>query len=65
MYEHVWRDFRLPMSALATVARESFNGKFTAKYEFPIGPPYPYDIPNLNAFVKRCIIGLAVSIDYK
>ena len=30
-------DFRLPMSALATVARKSFNGKFTAKNDFPIG----------------------------
>ena len=26
---YVWRDFRLPMSALATVAGKSFNGKFT------------------------------------
>ena len=34
---NVWRDFRLPMSALETVARKSFNGKFTAKIEFPIG----------------------------
>ena len=30
----VWRDFRLPMSALATVARKSLNGKFTAKIDF-------------------------------
>ena len=29
---NIWRDFRLPMSALATVARKSFNGKFTAKF---------------------------------
>ena len=28
---------RLPMSALATVARKSFNGKFTAKVDFMIG----------------------------
>ena len=28
---------RLPMSALATVARKSFNGKFTTKIDFPIG----------------------------
>ena len=34
---NVWRDFRLPMSAIATVARKSFNGKFTAKIDFPIG----------------------------
>ena len=32
-----WRDFRLPMLALATIARKSFNGKFTAKIDFPIG----------------------------
>ena len=25
------------MSALATVAQKSFNGKFTAKIDFPIG----------------------------
>ena len=29
--------FRLPMSALATVAGKSFNSKFTAKIDFPIG----------------------------
>ena len=34
---NIWRDFRLLMSALATVARKSFNGKFTAKVDFPIG----------------------------
>ena len=33
----VWRDFRLPVSAFAAVARTSFNGKFTAKINFPIG----------------------------
>ena len=33
---NVWRDLRLPMSALATVARKSFNGKFTAKIDFSI-----------------------------
>ena len=39
-YKHslrnVWRDFRLLMSALATVAGKSFNGKFTPKIDFPI-----------------------------
>ena len=30
----LWRDFRLPRSALATVVRKSFNGKFTAKNWF-------------------------------
>ena len=45
---NVWKDVRLPMSALATVARlpmsalatvarKSFNGKFTTKIDFPIG----------------------------
>ena len=31
---NVWRDFRLLMLALATVAGNSFNGKFTAKLIF-------------------------------
>ena len=31
---NVWRDFRLSVSAIATVARKSFNGKFSAKIEF-------------------------------
>ena len=30
------RHFRLLMTALATVAGKSFNGKFTAKMDFPI-----------------------------
>ena len=34
---NVWRDFRLPLSAFAMVAGESFNGKFTVKIDFPIG----------------------------
>ena len=37
---NVWTDFRLPMSVLTTimtVARKSFNGKFTAKIDFPTG----------------------------
>ena len=28
---------KLPMSALTTVAGKSYNGKFTAKIDFPIG----------------------------
>ena len=40
-YKHfvsnVWRDFRLPVSALAMVAWKSLKGKFTAKIDFPIG----------------------------
>ena len=31
---NVERDFRFPVSAFATVARISFNGKFTAKIGF-------------------------------
>ena len=34
---NVWRDFKLPLSALATVARKSFNGKFIAKNGFSVG----------------------------
>ena len=34
---NVWRDFRLSMSALAAIAGKSYNGKFTAKIDFPIG----------------------------
>ena len=34
---NVWREVRLSMSAFATVARKSYNGKFTAKIAFPIG----------------------------
>ena len=34
---YVWRDFRLPVSVFTTVARMSFNGKFTAKIDFLIG----------------------------
>ena len=34
---NVWRDFRLLMSALATVAGKSFKCKFTAKIDFPLG----------------------------
>ena len=34
---NVLREFRLPMSALGTVAGKSFNCKFTAKMDFPIG----------------------------
>ena len=33
-YQIMERYFRLPMSALATVAGESLNGKFTAKIDF-------------------------------
>ena len=36
LVRNVWKDFRLPMSALATVAQKSFSGKFTAKIDFPI-----------------------------
>ena len=33
---NVWRDFRLFVLPCATVARNSFKGKFTAKIDFPI-----------------------------
>ena len=33
----IGRDFRLPVSAFARVARKCFNGKYTAKLDFPIG----------------------------
>ena len=36
LLRNVWRDFRLPMSAIATVAWKSLNGKFTAKIDVPI-----------------------------
>ena len=37
---NVWRDFRLPMPALATVAGKNFNGKFTTKLIFRSGILY-------------------------
>ena len=33
---NVWSDFRLPVPAFATVARKSFNGKFTTKNDFSV-----------------------------
>ena len=55
-YKHflrnVWRDFRLPVSALVTVARKSFKGKFTAKIDFPIEHfmlPFDADIGSLKS----------------
>ena len=33
---NLWRDFGLPVSEFATVARKSFDVKFTAKNDFPI-----------------------------
>ena len=48
---NVWRDLRLPMSALATVARKSFNGKFTAKIDFQIGH---FMLPSLMLTLKVC-----------
>ena len=36
-FRNIWRDFRLPMSALATVARKNFNGKFLQKLIFRSG----------------------------
>ena len=37
LINNVWRDFRPPMTALATVGGKSLDGKFTAKIDFPIG----------------------------
>ena len=34
---NVWRDLRLPISTLATLTVESFNGKFTAEIDLPVG----------------------------
>ena len=36
-FRNAWRDFRLPMSALAAVVRKSFNRKITWKLDFLIG----------------------------
>ena len=33
----VWRSFRLPVSAFATLALKSFNGKFTVIVDFLLG----------------------------
>ena len=33
---NVWKDFRLSMLSLTTVAGKSSNGKFTAKIDFPV-----------------------------
>ena len=35
-FKDVWRDFKLLMLALATVALKSFNAKFTPEVDFPI-----------------------------
>ena len=52
--KNVWRDFRLLISALATEAQKSFNGKFTAKTDFLIGHFYvtiaDTDIGSLKSF---------------
>ena len=37
---NVWRDFTLSVSVIATVARKSCNGKFSAKIDLPTGPQY-------------------------
>ena len=43
---NVWIDFTLPLVAFETVARERFNGKFTAKIDFPIEH---FMLPNTDA----------------
>ena len=71
-YKHfvrnVWRDFRPPMSALATVARKSFNGKFTAKIDFPIGHfTLPYiadaDIGSLHKLFDKYLDDMLVNFE--
>ena len=37
---NVWRDFKIPVSALAMVARKSFNGRFHCKNWFSDGTLY-------------------------
>ena len=37
------------MSALATVARKSFNGKFTTKIDFPNGPEWAFHVTIVDA----------------
>ena len=58
---NVWRDFQLPMSALATVARKSFNVKFTAKIDFPIGH-FMLPLLMLTLEVKSLSIHYLISI---
>ena len=46
---NVWRDFRLSMTVLTPVVGKSFNSKFTAKIDFPIGYfMFPLLIPALE-----------------
>ena len=58
---NVWRAFQLPMSALATVARKSFKGKFTAKIDFPIGH-FMLPLLMLTLEVKSLSIHYLISI---
>ena len=48
---NVWTDFRFPVSAFATVAWKNFNGKFTAKMDFPIWN-FMLPLPTLNLEVE-------------
>ena len=48
---NVWRDFWLPMSAFATVAWKSYNGKFTAKIVFSLGY---FTLPLLMLTLEVC-----------
>ena len=50
---NAWRDFRLPMSALATVARKKFNGKFTAKNWFSDRALYLIADANIGSVKSR------------
>ena len=57
---NVWRDLRLPMSALA-IAGESLNTKFAAKIDFPIGH-FMLPLPMLTLEVWSPSIHYLVSI---
>ena len=59
--QNVWRDFRIPMSALATVKRKSFNGQFTTKLNFPIGY-FIWSLLKLTSQVKSLLIHYLISI---
>ena len=45
------------MSALATVARKSFNGKFTAKIDFPMGQ-FMFPLPDRKSTIRLISSGM-------
>ena len=58
---NVRRDFRLLVSVFATVARKTFNGKVTAKNDFPIGH-FLLPLLTLTLEVKSLSIHYLISI---